>query len=87
MRLSQLEQLHRWHLGHHQPVEQALFTLVATCWVMGWVTLPLAVLMIGVLGALASGAMVATPAAYVLMRRRLHQSGRLRCDWLAAVRG
>jgi hypothetical protein len=86
MRLAQLEQLHRWHRGHHQPVEQALFSMVATLWLTGWVTLPLAVLMLGLSGALLSGALVAAPAAYASTRRRLHQSGRLRCDWLAATR-
>lgn len=86
MQLAQLEQVHRWHLGHQQPVEQALFSLVTTVWVMGWVTLPLAVLMVGLLGAALSGALVATPSAYVLVRRRLHRSGRLRCDWLDATR-
>ena len=63
--------------AHHWGLEGALL--------MGWVGLP---------GTLLSGAWAAlplcfvasiSPRCYVLARRRLHRSGRLRCDWLTAL--
>jgi hypothetical protein len=86
MGLSQLEQVHHWHLRHRQPVEHAVFATVTAIWLSGWVTLPLAVLLVGPTGALASALLIATPAMYGRTRRALHLRGRLRCDWLCATR-
>jgi hypothetical protein len=58
---------------------------VLIVWVLGWAGLPGLLLMhlwaalpLCLLGFL-------LPTAYTCARQRLHQSGRLRCDWLTAL--
>lgn len=87
MTLSQLASIKRWLLLHSAAhgVELFAWNLVLTGWLMGWVGLP---------GTLLSGEWAAlplcfvasiSPRCYVQARRRLHRSGRLRCDWLTAI--
>ncbi len=87
MTLRQLASIKRWLILHPAAHGVELFTwnLVLTCWLMGWVGLP-GTLLCGQLAALPlCFAASVSPRCYVLARRRLHRSGRLRCDWLTAL--
>jgi hypothetical protein len=87
MTLRQMSRIKRWlnlH-GRRHPVEQYVWDLVLTVWLLGCVALPIvfvlhveALLPLCVLGGFA-------PALYASIRRRLHCKGRLRCDWLTAL--
>lgn len=88
MTLTQLHQVRVWHRLHWRtrPVEQQVWDMVVTLWVMGWVGIPVA-WVIGLSWAeLACLALLFLPAAYAGLRRRLHRLGRLRCDWIGALR-
>ena len=88
MTLSQFHSLKTWHLRHAQqhPVERHAWDAVLTLWMMAWAG-GVASLLLGAawveLGCLA---LLFLPTAYVGLRRRLHRDGRLRCDWMAALR-
>lgn len=85
--LRQLQRLKDWHVAQRgaHPMECEVWNTVLTVWLMGWIgflpaltfdtpwALPLC--LIGVLA----------PQLYVRARARAHESGRLRCDWLALV--
>jgi hypothetical protein len=88
MTLHQLQDWKRWHTahGHGRPLEMTLCDTVIAAWLGGWMLLPV-LMALGAWPLLpASLALVVLPEAYHLLRRRLHQQGVLRCDWLAAVR-
>ena len=88
MTLAQLQELKVWHVrqGHRHPVEKALWDMVLTVWMLGWIGAPAAFLLelpwIG-LGCIAA---LFVPGLYVALRRRLHNKRRLRCDWIIALR-
>ena len=85
--LQQLKKLKDWHIAQRgtHAVEYEVWNAVITVWLMGWIgclpaltfdapwALPLCLL--GVLA----------PQLYVHARVRAHETGRLRCDWLALV--
>ena len=88
MTLEQLSTIKRWHLSHPRAggVELQVWDLVLTCWLLGWMGLPAAIILGMPLGLLACVALFYAPRAYVAWRRRLHVSHRLRCDWLDSAR-
>ena len=87
MSINQMSRIKRWLClhGHRHPVERHVWDLVLMAWVVGCVTPPIVfllheevVLPLCVLGGF-------TPAIYAWVRRLLHRTGRLRCDWLTAL--
>lgn len=84
MTLQQLATVKRWHQTHRRAgaVEYQLWDAMLTCWVMGWLGLPVALLLDSEASLLASVTLPWVPGAYVALRRRLHRQGLLRCDWL-----
>lgn len=87
MTIDQMSLLKRWHVAHREeaPLEYHAWDAVLTLWVIGWVgLLPAVVLAWGWLLPVLMAFFVA-PVFYVRLRRRLHASGRLRCDWLPAL--
>ena len=87
MTLDQFDDLRRWHQGHaDHPVETRLWSAVLTLWLSGWVGAPVAWLLQWDMVAVAALPLVFAPGAYVALRRRLHRHGRLRCDWIGALR-
>ncbi len=88
MTLDQFQDLRVWHLRHRHdhPLEGCVWTSVLTLWMIGWVGTPAAWLLHWNATAMISAAFVFLPGSYVWARSRLHRRGRLRCDWLVALR-
>jgi len=88
MTLQQMTVLKRWHVLHrrHRPVEFHTWDTVLTLWMIGWLGIPAELILWQLYGLFACAALLFAPGAYVTLRRRLHRSGRLRCDWLEAAR-
>ena len=88
MTLDQFQDLRQWHLRHRSdhPLEGHIWTLIVTMWMVGWVGTPTAWLLHWDVTALATALFVFVPGAYVAIRSRLHRRGRLRCDWIVALR-
>ncbi|MEP6876822.1 MAG: hypothetical protein ABI887_20875 [Burkholderiales bacterium] len=87
MRLQQFHALKEWHHQHgRHPVEKNTWDAVLTVWLIGWVGAPTAFLLNAGWAELACVSLLFLPSAYVTLRRRLHQRGRLRCDWIGALR-
>jgi hypothetical protein len=87
MTLSELQALKVWHTHHHgHPLEKSAWDLVLTLWMMGWVGCPAALLLDSGWAQLACLAALFVPHAYVAWRARMHRLGRLRCDWIVAIR-
>lgn len=88
MTLQQFHDLRHWHLRHvaHRPVEKQVWDAVLTLWVMAWVGLPAAVLIDLPWAETAGVLLLFLPGRYVGLRTALHRVGRLRCDWLVALR-
>jgi len=88
MTLQQFQELRLWHQrqGARCPVEKALWDLVLTVWLLGWVGGPTALLLHSGWAELACLALLFLPGLYVAARRRLHNRRRLRCDWIVALR-
>jgi len=88
MTLDQFHALKVWHRRHwrQHPVEKNTWEGILTIWLLGWAGAP-AALLIGALWIepLCFGAWF-LPGVYVALRRYLHRSGRLRCDWITALR-
>ncbi len=87
MTLQQLTSIRQWHLSHplgHQ-VEQQVWDGVVAAWVSGWMGLPAGWLMNSLAVMLGCALLIPLPRLYVGWRKRLHQRGRLRCDWLGSV--
>ncbi len=84
MTLQQLSAVKRWHIQHHRQgsCEYQVWDLMLTCWVLGFVGLPAAMLLAPEAGGLACLLLFLAPSLYVRLRRRLHRHGVLRCDWL-----
>lgn len=72
---------HRWEA----PMEYHTFDGVLTLWLMGWFGAPASVLLDLDWAILACAALFFVPAAYLGLRRRLHERQCLRCDWLEVV--
>ena len=87
MTVQQLSSVKRWHQSHRRDrsVEYQVWDMVLTCWVLGLVGLPAAVVLAPMGGVAACAALFCAPEAYVALRRGLHRRGWLRCDWLASA--
>jgi hypothetical protein len=88
MTLQQLAVVKRWHVLHRRdrPVEFHTWDTVLTLWLLGWLGIPAELILWQLYGLAACAGLLFAPGAYVALRRRLHRSGRLRCDWLEAAR-
>jgi len=86
MSLNQFHAIKDWYAGHPRPMEQGAWDLVVCLWMMGWVGLPASLLLHLAWGVVACLAVMYLPSVYVTCRRRLHRSGRLRADWITALR-
>lgn len=87
MTLQQLATVKRWHQTHHRErsVEYQLWDAMLTCWVLGWMGVPAAVLLAPEYGVMSCVLLYFAPSLYVRLRAHLHRQGRLRCDWLASA--
>jgi len=85
--LEQFHDLKVWHQRHRreQPLEKHVWDLVLTFWLAGWVGAPAAFLVHAGWALMLCGVLVFLPSAYVGLRRLLHRSGVLRCDWLRTL--
>jgi hypothetical protein len=88
MTVQQLSYVKRWHVLHRRqrPVEFHAWDSVLVLWLLGWIGLPAGLILWQPDGVLACAMLLAVPNAYIALRRRLHRSGRLRCDWLEAAK-
>ncbi|MEY4750811.1 MAG: hypothetical protein RIQ60_3025 [Pseudomonadota bacterium] len=88
MTLDQLKHFKRWHVCHRDghELEFALCDMVLEAWVLGWMLLPTLAILDAEALLPASLALILMPELYCGLRRQLHLSGRLRCDWLDAIR-
>ena len=88
MTLQQLHALKVWYRRHWRdhPVEKNTWDAVLTLWMMGWVGAPAALLIGQPWAEAASLGVLFLPGLYVALRTRLHRKGRLRCDWITALR-
>ena len=87
MTLEQFHSLKVWHQLHvrRSPVEKHVWDIVLTFWLMGIVGGPAAFLIHRGWAIAACFVLLFLPGAYVGLRRRLHRSSLLRCDWMAAI--
>lgn len=87
MSLQQLQNFKRWHIGHFHghSVEMAVCDAVLSGWLMGWMSLPVLVLLDEWAWLPLSLLLSVLPATYWSLRARLHRRGILRCDWLSSV--
>lgn len=88
MTLDQYHALKVWHTHHsrEQPIEKNTWDIVLTLWMSGWVGGAVALLLGAHLAAIACMALLLLPSTYVALRKKLHRAGRLRCDWITALR-
>ncbi|HET9644553.1 MAG TPA: hypothetical protein VFP68_14645 [Burkholderiaceae bacterium] len=88
MTLQQLSVVKQWHVAHRRerPVELHMWDAMLTLWLLGWFGIPAAVLLDQLYTVVLCGVLLYAPTLYVQLRRRLHAGGRLRCDWLVALR-
>jgi hypothetical protein len=88
MKLAEFEAMKAWHQRHwrDQPVEKHVWDIVLTLWLAGWVGVPSAFVTHARWAEVVCVALLFLPGAYVALRRRLHRSGVLRCDWSAALK-
>jgi hypothetical protein len=87
MNLKQLSSLKRWHVDHRDdaPLEYHAWDLVLTLWVLGWMGVAPALFLHWQWALPVCCAFFFSPPLYVRIRRRLHERGALRCDWLPAL--
>lgn len=87
MSLQQLSAVRRWHALHRRlhSVEQHMWDFVLTCWVLGWVGVPPAVVLAPWLGLAGCAVLACAPELYLVLRTWLHRNQVLRCDWLASA--
>lgn len=87
MTLQQLTTVKRWHSLHGRThrVEQGVWDVVLTCWLLGWVGIPVATLLSPYAGLAACALLACSPELYLGLRKRLHRRGVLRCDWLPSA--
>ena len=88
MTLQQYHSLKVWHRRHwrNHPVEKNLWEAILTLWLTGGIGLPVSLLIDEPWAAGASFALLFLPGLYVALRIRLHRRGKLRCDWITALR-
>ncbi len=88
MTLRQMSLLKRWHLAHRDdaPIEYHAWDGVLTLWVLGWMGVPPALLLHWGWAVMSCVPLFFAPPIYVRLRARLHEGGRLRCDWIAIAR-
>lgn len=88
MTLDQLHAVKQWHVSHRplRPVEYHVWDAVLTLWVVGWMGLPASLILRLPLAIGACVLLFFVPGGYVALRRWLHRSARLRCDWLTSLR-
>lgn len=88
MTLGQYHALKLWHTRHSRehPVEKDTWDVVLTLWMSGWVGGAVAVILGAPLAEIACIALLFLPSSYVTLRTKLHRTGRLRCDWITALR-
>jgi hypothetical protein len=87
MTLQQLATIKRWHLSHPRPgsVEQQVWDGMLTCWILGWMGVPPALVLAPELAWAICPGLFLAPTAYVRLRVWLHRRGLLRCDWLGST--
>jgi hypothetical protein len=88
MTLEQFHDLRLWHLRHmrEQPLEKHIWDTVLTFWLVGWVGAPTALITQAIWAVAICASLLFLPGAYVGLRRRLHRTHVLRCDWIGALR-
>jgi hypothetical protein len=88
MTLQQFHSLKVWHRRHWRdhPVEKNTWETVLTVWLMAWVGMPAAFVIHADWIEPFCLVLLFLPSAYVALRAKLHRSGKLRCDWLTALR-
>ena len=88
MTLLQFHSLKTWHLRHwrQHPVEKHTWDAVLTVWCAACVGALVAVVLAEPVGEMACLALMFLPGIYVKLRAYLHHAGRLRCDWIVAIR-
>jgi hypothetical protein len=88
MTLDQYRELKVWHVRHEHdaPLEACVWNLVLTLWMLGWVGMPVALVLDVVALAAVAALLLFLPGRYVAWRAALHRNGRLRCDWIVALR-
>lgn len=87
MTLQQLHQFKHWHVHHayRHGLELLLCDAVLGAWLMGWILLPALIVLGEWLWLPLSPLLIHVPNGYFSLRRRLHQRGVLRCDWLKSL--
>lgn len=86
MTLDQFHSLKVWHSGHPRPMEKNVWDAVLTLWMLGWVGIPTTLLLGQPMLVFACIGAILAPSVYVAFRQHLHRAGRLRCDWITALR-
>jgi hypothetical protein len=88
MTLGQYHALKLWHTRHSRehPIEKETWDAVLTLWMSGWVGGAVALILGAPLAEIACIALLFLPSTYVALRAKLHRTGRLRCDWIIALR-
>jgi hypothetical protein len=88
MTLGQFQALKLWHTRHSRehPLEKNTWDAVLTLWMLGWIGGVAALVLDARWAELGCLALLFLPGAYVAGRIRLHKTGRLRCDWISALR-
>lgn len=86
MTLKQLSIVKQWQVRHQRTIELHAWDAVLTLWLLGWLGMGAELVLSHPHAAVACMGLLLVPKAYVSLRRRLHATGRLRCDWLCALR-
>jgi hypothetical protein len=87
MTLQQFHSLKQWHTHHeNHPMERNVWDAVLTLWMCGWIGGAAALVLFEPWAWAVCLALLFLPGAYVGLRARLHRQGRLRCDWITAIR-
>lgn len=89
MTLQQLHAIKLWHVAHRPecPLEYHAWDGVLTAWLFGFMGEPAALILWWPGMAIVCAGLFLAPSVYVALRRRLHERGRLRCDWLGVLHG
>ena len=86
MRLQEFHALKVWHRQHgRHPVEKNVWDTVLTVWMLGWAGVPGAFLLHSDWAEAVCLGVLFLPSLYVALRRRLHRTHVLRCDWISAL--